>query len=121
MKLPRLSLIALLLVSFSPLWCGRTAAAVSLSPLAVMVETDGESTGVAEQCLLTGAEVTVKVEGQQLRVVGAAGMTLEVYSLTGTKVLAASVEANDKTFSLNLPRGWYIVKVGSLTRKVAVQ
>ena len=65
--------------------------------------------------------VEVKVNGQKVRVLNAMGCKFELYSITGSLVHSVEIEANDKTLSLNVPRGWYIVKVGSLTRKIAIK
>lgn len=66
-------------------------------------------------------EIGVKVSGQSVRVTNANGKTLEVFSITGAKVATVAIDANDKTVSLNLNRGWYILKVGNVTRKIAIR
>ncbi len=62
----------------------------------------------------------ITVSGQTVRVTNAEGLCLEVFSITGAKVSSVAIDANDKSITLNVPRGWYIVRVGSATRKIAI-
>lgn len=64
--------------------------------------------------------ITVAVRGNQLRVTNADGMTLEVYNITGVKVVSHRVEGDDRTLTLNVERGIYIVKVGKVVRRVTI-
>lgn len=66
------------------------------------------------------SEVTLQCSGRNVRVMGASGQSLEVYSITGAKVATYAIDANDKSITLNLHRGWYILKVGNVTRKVSI-
>ena len=43
---------------------------------------------------------------------------MEVYDITGKKVASIRIESNDKTYELSVPRGCYIIKIGSMARKV---
>ncbi len=80
-----------------------------------------ESNGVNVVLEAQGAvEIGISVSGQELHITNAAGKSITVYSITGSKVLSASIDSNDKTIALNVARGWYIVKVGDITRKVFV-
>lgn len=65
-------------------------------------------------------ELAVEVNGNTVQVVGGQGLTLEVYDITGKRVTALRIDSNDKRVTLNLRKGCYIIKVGKLTRKVAV-
>lgn len=69
---------------------------------------------------LTNHGVSLRVSGQNVRIFGAAGLRLEVFSITGAKISTVSIDSNDKSVSLNLNRGWYILRVGTLTRKIAI-
>ena len=64
--------------------------------------------------------VKIAVKGHSVRVLKAEGLTLEVYSVTGAKVLSVKIDSEDQTVLLNLSRGCYIVKVGDVTRKISV-
>lgn len=48
-------------------------------------------------------------------------MNLEVYNVTGAKVLTRQIDSQDKTFSLSLPKGCYLFKVGTVVRKFSIQ
>lgn len=65
-------------------------------------------------------EVRLVVNGQNVRVQNAQGAVLEVFSITGTKVSSVRIDSADKSFSLNLTRGCYIVKVKNIVRKVSI-
>lgn len=108
-----LSLILTLTATCSQAFAAKTVAEPEAATPSASWATEAE-TAVAQQ------EVTLKVTGQNVRVTGASGLTLEVYSVTGSKVAAYAIDANDKSISLNLRRGWYILKVGSVTRKVSI-
>jgi len=75
--------------------------------------------GVAEQVEeLTPA---INVEGNMVNVQNAAGMTLEIVSLTGRAVANYKIEGPAQRIELNLPKGCYILKVGKVVRKVTVR
>ncbi len=64
-------------------------------------------------------QITISVSSSCLRVKNAEGLVLEVFSLTGEKVYSQRIEGQSKSFELGqLPRGYYIVKVGKFTRKI---
>ena len=62
--------------------------------------------------------VTVSVVGNTINAKNAQNLVMEVYDITGTKVAAIRIESNDKTYELSVPRGCYIIKIGSMARKV---
>ena len=63
-------------------------------------------------------EVEIIVEQGAIRVVGAVGEVMHVYNVTGVEVMNIRVESQDKRFHVNLPKGFYIIKVGKVVRKV---
>ena len=65
-------------------------------------------------------QISIFFDGSTLRVTGAAGLNLYVYSITGVRVLSTRIEGADKSFNLNLQRGCYIVKVGNVVRKISI-
>lgn len=67
------------------------------------------------------ADVTVLFDGSTLRVTNASGLSLDIYSVTGVRVMSVRVDGDDKSFKLNLQRGCYIVKVGNVVRKISVR
>ena len=63
-------------------------------------------------------QVAISVNGTTLRVKNADGQVLEIFSLTGEKVLTQRIEGASHPIELGqLQRGYYIVKIGKFTRK----
>jgi hypothetical protein len=75
--------------------------------------------GVAEQ--IDEQAPILTVEGNAVHVKEAAGMTLEIVSLTGRAVATYKIEGSAQRIELNLPKGCYILKVGKVVRKVTVR
>ena len=68
------------------------------------------------------SKITISVNESVLRVIGAAGVTLSVYNITGgVPVMKVKIDSPDKRFDLNLPRGIYIVQVGKAVRKIVIK
>lgn len=65
-------------------------------------------------------EIAITVRGNQLRVQHAEGLNLMVYNITGVKVSTHRVESDDYSFTLNVDRGIYIVKVGKVARRITI-
>ena len=65
-------------------------------------------------------EVTIKAEGRKITVSGATDETLEVYNIAGVKVASYPIDAPEKTVTLNVGRGVYILRVGKVARKVNI-
>lgn len=66
--------------------------------------------------------VTLTVIGNTVRVLNAApGSVLEVYNVLGMKVASIKIDSVDKVITLNLPKGWYILKIENIARKVAIK
>lgn len=63
----------------------------------------------------------ITVQGSNVRVVDASGLTLTIYNVAGVRVAQFKVEGPDKSFELNLPRGCYILKVGKVVRKISIK
>jgi len=76
--------------------------------------------GVAEQ-VEAERTITINVDGNSVRVSGAAGMTLEVVSLTGRHVASYKIDSPAQLVELNIPKGCYILKVGKMVRKVTIR
>lgn len=66
-------------------------------------------------------QVQIIASANSVRIVGAGGQILEIYNVTGVKVMTARVDGADKRFDLSLPTGCYIVKVGKVARKVSIR
>src|SRR5690554_4817259 len=46
---------------------------------------------------------------------------LEVYNIMGTKVYTRRINSGTNEYQLTLPRGYYIIKIGKFTKKIAVR
>lgn len=79
-------------------------------------------TGVSDEMVTELVrEISVTINGSKLRVQNAEGLTVTVYNITGVKAASFKVDSEDKTVTLNLEKGCYIVKVGNVARKVTVR
>lgn len=65
--------------------------------------------------------INITVNQSTLHVTGAAGMVLEVVSLTGKPVASVKIESPAQRVELNIPRGCYILKIGKVVRKVSIR
>ncbi len=65
-------------------------------------------------------KIGISVKGSKLYITNAEDLTVEVYNVTGVKVLSQKIDSNEKTIDTNLSRGCYIVKVGKVVRKVSI-
>ena len=66
------------------------------------------------------SSIGIYFSGTTLRVTGASGYTLNVYSITGSRVMCQKIDGDDKSWNLNLLHGVYIVKVGNVVRKISI-
>ncbi len=46
---------------------------------------------------------------------------LEIFSIVGVKVHSEKVKNGTNEYNINLPKGYYIVKIGNIVKKVAVK
>lgn len=46
---------------------------------------------------------------------------LEIYNIMGVKVFNRRVKAGTNQYILSLPKGYYIIKIGKFTRKIAIK
>lgn len=65
--------------------------------------------------------ITVSVSGSVLRVSGADGEVLHIYNVTGVRVMSIKVDGYEKSYTLNLSKGCYIVKIGKTVRKITIR
>ncbi len=85
------------------------------APVSLMAQSDREEVDTELSA------ISLSVNGSKVHVSGADGEILEVYNLTGVKVASIRIDSNDKSFSLNLQRGCYILKVGKVVRKISIR
>ena len=78
-----------------------------------MTDYDGIETSVSA--------ITIVVSGNTVKVTGANGEDIEIFNLTGTKVATIKTDTSGKTYSANLPKGCYLVKIGKVVRKISIR
>ena len=66
-------------------------------------------------------ETKCYVNGSNVRIQNGNGQILEVYNVTGVRILAFRIDTDDKTVNVSLPKGIYIIKVGSFVRKISLR
>ena len=66
-------------------------------------------------------EIIISIYGNTLRVEGASNQTLYIYNVTGVKIMSIKIDGQDKRYTLNLPKGCYIIKVGNVVRKISIR
>ena len=78
-----------------------------------MTDNDGIETSVSA--------ITIVASGNTVKVTGANGEDIEIFNLTGTKVATIKKDTSGKTYSANLPKGCYLVKIGKVVRKISIR
>jgi hypothetical protein len=71
----------------------------------------------------TSQRITVVVNDEHVMTVtnAPANSLLQIFSLVGTKVVEKRVIYNRQDFSLDLPVGYYIVRIGDETHKIIIR
>lgn len=49
------------------------------------------------------------------------GSTLEIYSVVGLKVFEVKIKYPSGDYPVNLPKGYYIVRIGETVRKIVIR
>lgn len=49
------------------------------------------------------------------------GSTMEIYNVLGVKEVTEKIDSSDKTITINLSNGYYIVKIGTVVRKIVIK
>lgn len=65
--------------------------------------------------------ISMQVKGHTAHITGANGEMLEIFNLTGVKVFSVKIDSPDKQYTLNLPKGCYILKIGKFVRKISIR
>ena len=78
-----------------------------------MTDNDGIETSVSA--------ITIVASGNTVKVTRANGEDIEIFNLTGTKVATIKTDTSGKTYSANLPKGCYLVKIGKVVRKISIR
>ena len=69
----------------------------------------------------TVSTVTIVVNGNTVRVSGTNGEDIEVFNLTGVKITTIKTDTTGKTFTVNLQKGCYLLKIGKVVRKISIR
>lgn len=80
-----------------------------------------EGEQVAAQMKADGKDISIAVHSSSVEVSGAQGMTLKVVSLTGRLLATIKIESPSQRVELNLPKGCYILQVGTVVRKISLK
>lgn len=46
---------------------------------------------------------------------------LEVFSIVGVKVYSIKIKAGSNEYPINLPKGYYIIRIGNIAKKIALR
>lgn len=46
---------------------------------------------------------------------------LEIYNIMGVKVFSRRLPPGNSEYPINLPRGYYIIRIGNTTKKIAIR
>lgn len=93
-----------------------TAAFLLAMPIEVKAQDIQQQRTTIEQEV---APITISVNESTIHIKNAEKMVIEIYNMTGVKVVTQRIDSSDKMIELdNLPKGCYIIKIGKVARKV---
>lgn len=96
-----------------------TLSLLTLSPLAAQKAEKAEKSTTATS---TDAALNIVQTGKTLQLQNApVGEKLEVLSIVGVKIIDKKIESTSPTYTLDIPKGYYIVKIGTTVRKISVK
>jgi len=78
-----------------------------------MTDNDGIETSIST--------VNITVSGNTVRISGTNGEDIEIFNLTGTKVTTIKTDTTGKTYTVNLQKGCYLLKIGKVVRKISIR
>ncbi len=80
------------------------------------------ATTIADENAITeNLQITINVNGSNVRISNASGKILEIYNITGVKIASYKIDSSDKTISLgHLSKSCYILKIGNIVRKISI-
>ena len=69
-----------------------------------------------------GAKVCISAYDSCIKVKNApTGSVLEIYSVVGIKVKEIKLTSSDGEYPVNIPKGYYIIRIGETVRKVVIR
>ncbi|MBO7100377.1 MAG: T9SS type A sorting domain-containing protein [Bacteroidaceae bacterium] len=69
----------------------------------------------------TVSPISIVASGNTVKISGVNGEDIEIFNLTGTKVTTIKTESTGKTYSVNLQKGCYLIKIGKVVRKISIR
>ncbi len=97
------------------------AVSLGIAPKAAHAFEANAAAGIEEAVAETKITVNNNSDNQEVRVQDAEGQKLEVYNVLGVRVAVFRIDSADKTFTLGLQKGCYILKVGKVVRKTFIR
>lgn len=85
------------------------------TPRMVMAQTEKDG-GIESET--TG--IVMEIKGAHVYISNAENKQLEIYNITGVCIETHRIETNDVNIRLSLPRGYYLLKVGKVVRKISI-
>lgn len=68
------------------------------------------------------SNVVLTIEGNMVHIQNVNSKApLEIYNVLGVKITSTIIDSTDKTITLNLPKGCYILKIQDVVRKIAIK
>ncbi len=93
-------------------------AALTLSVSPTANAQDAQRSAIEQEA----APVTVSVCESTVHIKNADKMSVEIYNLAGVRVASYRIDSPEKVLDLNhLPKGYYILKIGKVARKVQLR
>ncbi len=97
------------------------AVSLGIAPKTAHAFEANAAAGIEEAVAETKITVNNNSDNQEVRVQDAEGQKLEVYNVLGVRVAVFRIDSADKTFTLGLQKGCYILKVGKVVRKTFIR
>lgn len=103
------------------IWMLSIAACLSAIPLAAQ---EGGKAGedIPVSKITTPAPVEITAYDNYIKVANApVGSVLEIYSVVGVKVREIEMKQPSGQYPVNLAKGYYIIRIGTTVRKIAIR
>ena len=62
-----------------------------------------------------------QTEPKSVEISAPTGSVLEIYSVVGIKVKEIKLTSSDGEYPVNIPKGYYIIRIGETVRKVVIR
>ncbi len=78
------------------------------------------SVAIVDNSEIDVQNIDITIHQNVLRVSGASGQIMRIYKVTGVGVMTVKVDGDEKSYTLNLSKGCYIVRIGNVIRKIFI-